>query len=36
VLLGAMERLGRRPRVEAWIESWIFNSNKCFAWFPES
>ena len=35
VLAGAMERLGRRPRVEAWIESWIFNSNKCFAWFPE-
>lgn len=35
VLLGAMERLGRRARVEAWIESWIFNSNKCFAWFPD-
>ena len=34
VLLGAMERLGRRAHVDAWIESWIFNSNKCFAWFP--
>lgn len=34
VLLGAMQRLGRRARVEAWIETWIFNSNKCFAWFP--
>jgi len=33
---GAMdEKEGRRVyvRVEAWIESWIFNSNKCFATF---
>jgi Catalytic LigB subunit of aromatic ring-opening dioxygenase len=30
-LLGAMSALGRRPAETAFIESWIFNSNKCFA-----
>ncbi len=35
VLLGAMERLGRKVEVDAWIETWVLNSNKCFAWFPE-
>jgi Catalytic LigB subunit of aromatic ring-opening dioxygenase len=34
VLLGAMERLGRRPEVVDWIETFVFNSNKCFAMFP--
>jgi hypothetical protein len=34
VLLGAMERLGRRPVVVDWIETFVFNSNKCFAIFP--
>ncbi len=35
VLVGAMERLGRRAEIDAWIETWALNSNKCFAWFPE-
>lgn len=30
-LLGAMNKLGRRPAETAFVESWIFNSNKCFA-----
>jgi hypothetical protein len=34
LLLGAMERLGRKPVVLDWIESHVFNSNKCFAIFP--
>jgi catalytic LigB subunit of aromatic ring-opening dioxygenase len=33
VLLGAMERLGRRCEVIDWIETFVFNSNKCFAIF---
>jgi hypothetical protein len=32
-LLGAMQELGRRPSETVFIESWIFNSNKCFATF---
>jgi hypothetical protein len=32
-LLGAMQELGRRPTETAFVESWIFNSNKCFASF---
>ncbi|HJU17641.1 MAG TPA: hypothetical protein VJ770_14390 [Stellaceae bacterium] len=32
-LLGAMQQLGRRPSETAFVESWIFNSNKCFAAF---
>jgi hypothetical protein len=35
VLLGAMERLGRRAEIVDWVETFIFNSNKCFALFPE-
>ena len=34
VLLGAMERLGRKPEIHDWIETYVFNSNKCFATFP--
>lgn len=34
LLLGAMERLGRRPEIVDWIETYVFNSNKCFAVFP--
>ena len=34
VLLGAMERLGRKPQIHDWIETYVFNSNKCFATFP--
>jgi hypothetical protein len=30
-LQGAMRELGRRPSESAFVESWIFNSNKCFA-----
>jgi hypothetical protein len=32
-LLGAMRELGRQPTETAFVESWIFNSNKCFASF---
>ncbi len=32
-LMGAMKELGRRPSETAFVESWIFNSNKCFAAF---
>lgn len=35
VLLGAMERLDRRPRILDWIETFVFNSNKCFAVWQE-
>ncbi len=30
-LMGAMNALGRRPTETAYVESYIFNSNKCFA-----
>jgi hypothetical protein len=33
-LAGAMAELGRNPAETAWIETHIFNSNKCFASFP--
>ena len=33
MLAGAMEALGRKPDECDFIESWIFNSNKCFAVF---
>jgi Catalytic LigB subunit of aromatic ring-opening dioxygenase len=33
VLVGAMEALGRKPDECDFIESWSFNSNKCFATF---
>ena len=32
-LAGAMETLGRKPDECEFVESWIFNSNKCFAVF---
>ncbi len=32
-LAGAMAELGRKPDETAWIETHIFNSNKCFASF---
>ena len=32
-LTGAMAELGRKPNETAWIETHIFNSNKCFASF---
>jgi len=32
-LVGAMAELGRRPDESTLVESWIFNSNKCFAVF---
>ena len=34
-LAGAMAELDRRPSETTFIESWIFNSNKVFATFPE-
>jgi hypothetical protein len=33
-LAGAMAELGRTPSWSDWIESYVFNSNKCFAIFP--
>jgi hypothetical protein len=30
-LMGAMDALGRRPSETAFVETWIFNSSKCFA-----
>ncbi len=30
-LMGGMKELGRRPAETSYVESWIFNSNKCFA-----
>lgn len=32
-LVGAMAELGRKPDETEFIESWIFNSSKCFAYF---
>ena len=29
-----MHALGREPVIVDYIESWIFNSDKCFALFP--
>ena len=34
-LAGAMAELGRKPIWSEFIESYVFNSNKCFAIFPE-
>ena len=28
-----LEELGRKPEIIDWVESWICNSNKCFALF---
>jgi hypothetical protein len=33
LLAGAMEALGRKPDLCELVETWIFNSNKCFAVF---
>ncbi|MHB8576333.1 MAG: class III extradiol ring-cleavage dioxygenase family protein [Dehalococcoidia bacterium] len=33
MLAGAMEGLGRKPDVCEFVETWAFNSNKCFAVF---
>lgn len=33
-LAGAMAELGRQPTIVDWVESYVFNSNKCFAVFP--
>jgi len=33
MLVGAMEALGRKPDTCEFIETWSFNSNKCFATF---
>jgi len=33
-LAGAMAALGQRPQVVDFVESWAFNSSKCFAVFP--
>lgn len=33
-LAGAMAELGRAARIVDYVESWVFNSNKCFAVFP--
>jgi Catalytic LigB subunit of aromatic ring-opening dioxygenase len=33
MLVGAMEELGRKPDECAFVETWSFNSNKCFAVF---
>jgi hypothetical protein len=30
---GAMAELGRKPTETAWVETYLFNSNKCFAYF---
>ena len=32
-LAGAMEELGRKPEIVDYVETWIFNSNKCLAIF---
>jgi hypothetical protein len=32
-LAGAMSELGRRPDAAAFVQTYIFNSSKCFAAF---
>ena len=34
VLAGAMETLERKPIITDYVETFIFQSNKCFAAFP--
>jgi hypothetical protein len=36
VLLGAMEELGRHVVIHDYVETYIFQSEKCFASFPSS
>jgi hypothetical protein len=31
---GAMAELGRSAEIVDYVESWVFNSNKCIAVFP--
>jgi hypothetical protein len=33
-LAGAMTELGRQPKSAEFVESWVFNSSKCFVTFP--
>jgi hypothetical protein len=33
-LAGAMDALGRRGEILDWVETYVFNSSKCFALFP--
>ena len=33
VLAGAMAELGRKPVIDDWVETYIFQSDKCFASF---
>jgi len=33
-LAGAMSETGQSPRIIDYVESWVLNSNKCFAVFP--
>ncbi len=35
-LAGAMTELGQSPTVVDFVESYVFNSSKCFAYFPSS
>ena len=34
VLIGAMDALGYKPEIDDYVETFIFQSNKCFAVFP--
>lgn len=33
-LAGAMDKLGQRAEILDWVETYVFNSSKCFALFP--
>jgi len=33
VLAGAMAELHAKPSIDDWVETWIFQSDKCFASF---
>ena len=33
VLVGAIAELGRKPVIDDWVETYIFQSDKCFASF---
>jgi hypothetical protein len=35
-LAGAMAELSRKPEIVDYVETYVFNSNKCFALFPPS
>ena len=36
VLIGAMDALDRKPDILDYVETFIFQSDKCFAVFPEA